>query len=151
MYKYIFIINDAIIYRYGRRPALLIACMLQLVTTLVEAFCPTYWLFTTVRFFIGAATAGTILCSFILMMEIIGPMKRELMNCLCAIPMPVGQMLMPLFAFYLRSWDRFCLGVSIPLVLYLAYFFILPESPKWLLSVGKLEEASKVMTQAAKW
>ncbi|KAH9642623.1 hypothetical protein HF086_011216 [Spodoptera exigua] len=138
-------------YLYGRRPALLISCMLLLVTSIGEAFCKIYWLFTAVRFFIGLATAGTMLCSFILMMEIIGPMKRELMNCLCALPMPVGQMLMPLFAYFLRSWDNFCLGVGIPHVLYLAYFFILPESPKWLISVGRLEEASKVMTQAAKW
>lgn len=137
--------------RYGRRPALLISCMLILVTSVGEAFCKVYWLFTAVRFFVGLATAGTMLCSFILMMEIIGPMKRELMNCLCALPMPVGQMLMPLFAYFLRSWDNFCLGVGIPHVLYLAYFFILPESPKWLISVGRLEEASKVMTQAAKW
>ncbi|KAF9414747.1 hypothetical protein HW555_007443 [Spodoptera exigua] len=137
--------------RYGRRPALLISCMLLLVTSIGEAFCKIYWLFTAVRFFIGLATAGTMLCSFILMMEIIGPMKRELMNCLCALPMPVGQMLMPLFAYFLRSWDNFCLGVGIPHILYLAYFFILPESPKWLISVGRLEEASKVMTQAAKW
>ncbi|PZC71520.1 hypothetical protein B5X24_HaOG213193 [Helicoverpa armigera] len=137
--------------RFGRRPALLIACMLQLVTTVVEAFCYNYWLFTTVRFFIGVSTAGTILSSFILIMEVIGPLRREFMNCLCALPMPVGQMLMPLFAYYLRTWNQFCLGVGIPHVLYLIYFFMLPESPRWLISVGRIEEASKVMTQAARW
>ena len=144
-------INNIMNYRYGRRPALLISSMLQLVACLAEAFCQNYWLFTTVRFIIGAASAGIMLSSFTLMMEVVGPLKREIMNCLCGMPIPLGQTLMPLFAYYLRSWDKFCLGVAVPLVLYLTYFFILPESPKWSISVGKLEEASKVMTQAAKW
>ncbi|XP_026738656.1 solute carrier family 22 member 7-like [Trichoplusia ni] len=137
--------------RFGRRIALLIACVLQLVTGLIEPFSISYWMFTIVRFFIGTSIAGTMLCSFILMMEITGPKRRELMSVLCALPFPVGQMLMPLFSYYLRSWNRFCLGVGIPNLIYLIYFFLLPESPKWLISQGRLEDASKVMTQAARW
>ncbi|CAB3233021.1 unnamed protein product [Arctia plantaginis] len=137
--------------RYGRRPALLTACVLQLITTMAEAFCPTYWIFTGVRFFLGTSTAGTLLCAFIFIIEITGPRHRELIACLSAIPLSIGEMTMPIFAYFLRTYDMFCLGVAIPNLLYLVYFFIMPESPKWLITTGRLEEASMVMTQAAQW
>ncbi|XP_075984956.1 organic cation/carnitine transporter 2-like [Anticarsia gemmatalis] len=137
--------------RYGRRPALLTASLLQLATTMAEAFCPTYWSFTIVRFFLGISTAGTLLCAFIFIMELTGPRKRELVGCLGAIPLAIGEMTMPIIAYFLRSYDMFCLGVAVPNLLYLVYFFMMPESPKWLISMGRLEEASVVMKQAANW
>lgn len=125
--------------------------MMQLITTIAEAFCQTYWTFTGVRFFLGTSTAGTLLCAFIFIIEITGPRHRELIACLSAIPLSIGEITMPIFAYFLRTYDMFCLGVAIPNLLYIVYFFIMPESPKWLITAGKLEEASIVMTQAAQW
>lgn len=137
--------------RYGRRPAFLAATMLQLCTSVAEAFSPSYWMFTSIRFFLGLSTAGIMLCAFTFIIEITGPRKRELIACLSGLPIGVGEMIMPIFAYFLRTYDMFCLGIAIPNFIYLLYFFIMPESPKWLISMGKLEDASKVMKQAAEW
>ncbi|XP_030025908.1 organic cation transporter protein-like [Manduca sexta] len=137
--------------RRGRRPTLLTACTLQLIAGFAAPYCPDYWSFTTTRFFTGAATAGTMLTAFTLMMEMTGQQKRELMSCLCALPLTIGEMIMPAFAYYLRSWDKFSMGIAVPNVVFLVFFFLVPESPKWLISVGRLDEAAAVMEKVAKW
>ncbi|XP_037868070.1 organic cation transporter protein [Bombyx mori] len=137
--------------RFGRRPALLTACTTQLIAGFTAPFCPNYITFTLVRFFNGAAVAGALLTSFILMIETTGISKRELMNCIVSVPLSVGEMIMPMFSYYLRSWTRYSLGLALPNLVFLVLFFIVPESPKWLISVGRLEEASLIMTKIAKW
>lgn len=85
------------------------------------------------------------------MMEIIGPQKREFVNTFAILPLTVGQMLMPLLAFYFRSWDQICSGIAVLNSSLLLFFFYVPESPKWLIISGQLDKASEVMKRAAKW
>lgn len=124
--------------------------MIQLCSSFATAFCKDYWTFTTIRFFLGAATGGNIIGAYVLMTEITGPAHRDFVTSAFHIPLAVGEIIMPVFAYYLTSWDKFSLGIAVPTVLYLSYFFVVPESPKWLISVGRLEEASVVMIKAAK-
>lgn len=124
--------------------------MLQLISSLVAPFSPNFWVFTTIRFFLGTATAGIMIVPFTLILEVTGPQKRELVTSLINIPLTVGEMIMPLFAYYLRSWNTFSLGIAIPNLLFLVYFFLVPESPKWLISTGQMEKASEIMTRVAK-
>nr|XP_037868083.1 organic cation transporter protein-like [Bombyx mori] len=137
--------------RYGRRPGVISSCLLQLITSSITPFCTNYWSFVVVRFGLGASTAGTMMSSFIFLMEIVGPAKRELLGCVYSMPLAIGYALMALMAYYLRSWTNYSIGVALPSIIYLTYVFYMPESPKWLISVGRLEEASIVMTSAAKF
>ncbi|XP_028166128.1 organic cation transporter protein-like [Ostrinia furnacalis] len=135
--------------RYGRRKALLIAALMQLVLSLVVSLSPEFWTLIIIRFLLGTCSAGLMVVSFVIMIEITGPKWRELTSALFHIPSAIGEMVMPAFAYYLRSWTAFSIGVGVPNVIFLL-FFLIPESPRWLISVGKLEEASKVMERAAK-
>ncbi|RVE41966.1 hypothetical protein evm_013375 [Chilo suppressalis] len=134
--------------RYGRRLALLIASMMQLILSLVVPFSPNYWVFLALRLFLGASTAGIMAVTFVLVVEIVGSKKRELVTSLYHLPFALGQMILPLFSYYLRSWNKFSLGVGIPNLIFLLYIYLIPESPKWLISMGRLEEASQVMNKA---
>lgn len=124
--------------------------MVQLITSLAVPFSPNFWTFTAIRFFLGTATAGIMIAPYTLVLEITGPRKRELVCAMIQLPLTVGQMVMPVFAYYLRSWNKFSMGIAIPNILFLLYFFLVPESPKWLISTGQLDKASRIMTQAAK-
>lgn len=86
-----------------------------------------------------------------MMIEVTGPSRRELATSLYHLPLAIGEITLPVFGYYLRHWDTFSIAVAMPTLLYLLYFFILPESPKWLISVGRLNDASEVMTKIAKW
>lgn len=112
-------------------------------------FSPSYTIFTILRFFLGFGAAGTMVISFVIIMETVGPDYRESLGCLYQIPFVVGHMSVPLFAYYFRTWDKYCLAMVVPQVIYIGYFFILNESPRWLVSVGRVEEATKIVKKAA--
>lgn len=49
-----------------------------------------------------------------------------------------------------RDWFILSLVTSVPFLLYFFYIFIMPESPRWLLAKGKLEDALKVLETMAR-
>lgn len=61
-----------------------------------------------------------------------------------------GHITLSPIAYFYRSWDKYMLAMGVPSLLYLGYFFTVPESPRWLISQGKVDRAIKVVTKAAK-
>ncbi|CAH2053985.1 unnamed protein product, partial [Iphiclides podalirius] len=134
--------------RYGRKNTFLTSISSLIVLGFAIPFSPDYVTFTVLRFFLGMATAGTMVVSFVLVMETAGPNYREILGCLFQIPFIVGHMTVPLFAYFFRSWDTYSLALAVPSLIYLGYFFLLSESPRWLVSVGRVEEATKIVKRA---
>lgn len=61
-----------------------------------------------------------------------------------------GLMLLAIVTYFLRDWVTLCWYTSLPFLLYYLYIFVLPESPRWLLAKGKLEDALRILEQMAK-
>jgi MFS family permease len=135
---------------FGRRIPLTIAVIMQLVFGVASSFAPNYWIFCVFRFLTAAATGGTMVTSFVLVMEIIGIKWRELISVLYQIPFNLGHLTLPLFAYYIRDWDQLQFALSIPSVILISYFWLLPESPRWLFAVGRVDESVKILEKAAK-
>lgn len=49
-----------------------------------------------------------------------------------------------------HDWFVLSLVTSVPFLLYFFYILIMPESPRWLLAKGKLEDALKVLETMAR-
>lgn len=138
------------IHRFGRRWPLVIAVIIQLVCGVGTAYVKTFLLFCILRFITAMVTGGTMVVSFVLVMEIIGTRWRELFSVLYQIPFNLAHFTLPIFAYYLRDWHNFQFAVSIPSVVLLSYYWLVPESPRWLFTIGRTEEAAVVLTKAAK-
>ncbi|XP_022815571.1 organic cation transporter protein-like isoform X2 [Spodoptera litura] len=134
--------------RYGRKKSFLVAISTLIIFGLAMPFSPNYLVFTILRFLTGLATSGTMVVSFVMVMEAVGPRYREVTGCLFQIPFIIGHMTIPLFAYYFRSWNTYLLALGIPPLIYLGYFFVLHESPRWLVSVGRVKEATDIVTRA---
>lgn len=83
-------------------------------------------------------------------MEIIGTKWRELFSVLYQIPFNLGHLTLPAFAYFFRDWHQLQFALSIPSVILISYYWFIPESPRWLLTVGKVEESSNILVKAAK-
>lgn len=64
--------NVLISFRYGRRGPLVWAVTIQVITGTMAGFSPWFWLFLVMRFLSAAATGGTMVTSFVLVMELVG-------------------------------------------------------------------------------
>lgn len=83
-------------------------------------------------------------------MELIGIKWRELISVLYQVPFNLGHLTLPLFAYYIRDWDRLQFALSIPSIILISYYWLIPESPRWLFTVGRVDESVKVLEKAAK-
>ncbi|CAG4985422.1 unnamed protein product [Colias eurytheme] len=137
--------------RYGRKNTFLFSTTTLILLGFAIPFSPDYITFTVLRFFLGVATSGTMVISFVIVMETVGTEYREMLGCLFQIPFIIGHMTVPLFAYYFRNWDTYSLAMAVPPLIYLMYFFSLTESPRWLLSVGRVDDAAKIVKRAAEF
>ncbi|KAJ8681512.1 hypothetical protein QAD02_017304 [Eretmocerus hayati] len=135
--------------RIGRKIPLMIAILLQSVSGLLTVFSPWYEMFLIFKFISALATGGTMLISFVLLMEIVGPKWRSSLSVLFHVPFILGYLSNPLIAYLTRTWSGFQMAVSIPPIFLLTYYWIIPESPRWLLAVGRTADAEVVLTKAA--
>ena len=83
-------------------------------------------------------------------MEIIGVKWRATASVLYQIPLNLGHLTLAVFAYFIRDWRKLQFALSIPSVILLSYYWLIPESPRWLYTVGRIEESSEILIKAAK-
>lgn len=83
-------------------------------------------------------------------MEIIGIKWRELISVLFHIPFNLGHLTLPIFAYFIRDWQHLQFALSIPSVVLISYYWLIPESPRWLFAAGRIPETVTILTKAAK-
>ncbi|KAJ9582501.1 hypothetical protein L9F63_003194 [Diploptera punctata] len=137
--------------RYGRKMPLVVAGVMQVVFGSACAFMPWFEGFLFMRFITACAIGGSMITSFVICMEILGGWWRMAISVLFHIPFSMGHSLMAAVAYYARDWQTFQLAISLPSIFLICYWWVLPESPRWLLAVGRDEEAVKILQQAAKY
>merc|ERR1719189_2286453 len=55
-----------------------------------------------------------------------------------------------MIAYFVREWSNLQLCISVPCVLLCSYYWMVPESPRWLVSKGRYDEALKILKGGAK-
>lgn len=83
-------------------------------------------------------------------LELVGPNYRSFVTVMTCTFYTFGLMGLALVTVYVRDWFILSLVTSVPFLLYFLYIFIMPESPRWLLAKGKLEEALKILETMAR-
>lgn len=137
--------------RYGRRPALIIACVTNVSFLLVASFASGYWIFTILRFFSGVSSGGIIVTSIVLILEVIGSRYREAAGSCAFIPDGLSEATLAIFAYMSVTWNVYVLIYSMASMFIAGLVIFIPESPRWLISKGRIDSAIDVMTKAAKW
>ncbi|XP_064463260.1 organic cation transporter protein-like isoform X2 [Ornithodoros turicata] len=136
--------------RIGRRTVICIALTILLVAGFAALLAKSFLMFVIIRYFISFGGSGVGSTSFILMMEVIGPSLRSPLGLAYEFGWAIGYLLLAIVAYFARDWFYIHLVAVIgPTVLGVAYW-ILPESPRWLLASGKLDKAKNVIMQAVK-
>ncbi|XP_035709656.1 organic cation transporter 1 isoform X2 [Folsomia candida] len=64
-------------------------------------------------------------------------------------PMVIGMASLPLIAWLARDWFYIGMITTVPMVLVFGFYNYIPESPRWLISVGRTEEAALIIKKMA--
>ncbi|XP_077984338.1 organic cation transporter protein-like isoform X2 [Glandiceps talaboti] len=144
------IASGMVLDKIGRLRGLVLSLILFQVFGISAAFAPSYPVYAVFHFCISVVGYCTYLGGFILVLELVGPSKRTMVGMVVPMFYGVGYMLLSLFAYFFREWWKLQLAIIIPNALLLVYWFVIPESPRWLLSMGKEKEAKKIIKKIAK-
>lgn len=128
---------------------MLVAIVIQLTAGVVAAYAPDFWVFTILRFFVGLSVGGSMVTGFVIVMEFMGSQYRELASAMYQVPFNMGHLLLPVFSYFLRDFSEFQLAISAPAVILLAYFVLIPETPRWLIAVKRTDEAITILKRVA--
>lgn len=136
--------------KFGRRIALLVALVFSLGGLAVSAQAKVKYVLIIGRVIIGIGHAGQLLSTVVLVQELAPrPMHGRVVSLLDAFT-GIGGLIGLVFAYAIAPWLEWratYLLVS-GLVLYTVVLrFTVPESPRWLSIVGRIEEASAIVEE----
>nr|CAD7419653.1 unnamed protein product [Timema poppensis] len=136
--------------RFGRRPIFFTSLIIQSVSGIGAALMPNALTFLIARFIIGLTASALYIASFILALELVGPSKRLFAAMTYAYFFTTGYVLSALFSYFLNNWRYLQVAMTVPGLFLLTYWWILPESSRWLLSKGRQAEAKQILKKVAK-
>ena len=150
--------------KLGRKSTLQIIAALYLVSAVCSTFAPTYWTLVAARFLGGLAFTSLSLASMYIG-EIAPPDKRGKLVAMNQINIVIGLSAAYFINYIILQWSqsdaawvsnigldkniwRWMLGAEIvPALLWSALLFTIPKSPRWLLLMGRVDEAKTVLAK----
>lgn len=109
--------------RFGRKLVLIGSLAMMSVTGMAQAIAPSYVVFQIFVLLNAVATAGVYPLAFILGVELVGPSKREMASMVINYFYAFGEASVGLFAWLFDDWQSLQLIVSVPPILFIAYFW----------------------------
>ncbi|XP_028393936.1 organic cation transporter protein-like [Dendronephthya gigantea] len=136
--------------RYGRRVVFFVTAFIQFVSSLATTFSSDYYMYMILRLPIGICSGGNFMVGFLLATEMVGVKQRNWANGVMQGGYGVGIALQALLGYLLRNWRHFNLLITLPNVLFILYWWWMPESPRWLVARGRTDEADKILVKIGK-
>ncbi|KAL5813331.1 hypothetical protein ACOSQ3_028281 [Xanthoceras sorbifolium] len=132
----------------GRKNMLLLSCLVMSITTSITILSNNVWIYSLMRFIAGVGRASIGTCTIVLLVEKVGRKWRNLVGIMDFFFFTAGTVSLPAIAYMNRdsSWRAIYLWTSVPALVYSAIlYFLVSESPRWLLMQGRQEEAMKTL------
>src|SRR5215471_7198209 len=136
---------------YWEGGAILLATGIMVFTPGPDGFVPGWLFLVFFRIFVGVGNAGIYTIDLPLVQEFIPGYKRGWVSALVTTMLPAGGMLAGFVAWLLLpivGWRGLFLVGLVPLVLVFMIRYWVPESPRWLIGKGRIEEARSSLAWA---
>lgn len=135
---------------YGRRRTLLIFTVTFLVFGISAAFSTSIYMFMALRFGVAFSMMALFTTGFVYGLETVGGPWRAILGISYEYTFAIGFMSLAGIAYVLNGRMELQLCIVAPAVVFFSFYFIIPESPRWLLSKGKEEEAREIIEKICK-
>ncbi|KAK0064416.1 organic cation transporter protein [Biomphalaria pfeifferi] len=129
----------------GRKKAIMLTLLIQFSSSLGIYLAPSYQAMTIIRFFTGIAAYSLFAISATTGIELVGPAKRTFTGVVVEIYWCVGILLLLPIAYLLPNWRHIQLAMCILTVPLFSIWWLIPESPRWLLDKGRYTEVEDIL------
>ncbi|XP_067214835.1 organic cation transporter protein-like [Linepithema humile] len=137
--------------RIGRLPVQAICLYAQGTMAVALYIVQSYPVFLALRGLQGVFIQGLQNSTYILSLELFPARSRTLVALIMQIFWSIGLILLAALSYVIPDWRILQLAVSVPTAATVLYIWIIPESPRWLLAMGKLTEADMAFERIAKY
>ncbi|KAF6202578.1 hypothetical protein GE061_002976 [Apolygus lucorum] len=134
----------------GRRPSFFIYLFIECFFGIATAFAPDFLTWTLFRIGVGFTVPAILGTPYVLAIELVGPSSRTMVTIMTNIAYSLGLMALAVIAYLVRDWRALALATSVPFLTFFLYWWVLPESPRWLLARGRFDEAEKILNTMAR-
>lgn len=97
----------------------------------------------------GIGGMALFMVTFVICVEYVGVKYTMLTGIVIEIPFALGELILGLEAYLIRDWVTLQLVAHLPILALLGLYFLVPESPRWLIAVGRTEEAKVIIQKGA--
>ncbi|KAM7359682.1 organic cation transporter protein isoform 1-T2 [Cochliomyia hominivorax] len=136
--------------RFGRKHTLMGFALVQTIFGTILAFSSSLTMYMTLRVIIGFASMTVAVVSFVLVVELVSGKWRTIIGILNILPVAITYVVTAGIAYFIRDWRTMQLVISLPWFAILSIWYCVPESPRWLLAAGKLDELYEIVERAAR-
>ncbi|XP_040068686.1 organic cation transporter protein isoform X1 [Ixodes scapularis] len=134
--------------RVGRRTVICVALSVLLVAGFSTLLSQSFVAFISLRYFVSLGVSGVGSTSFVLLMEVVGPDLRSFFGLAYEFGWATGYLVLALVAYLIKSWFYVQLVAMVSALVLVVGFWILPESPRWLMANKKFEQARSLIMEA---
>jgi len=140
------LISGTISDRFGRKKVVFAAMALQVISILAQSFSPSWLVFCLIYVVVGGSQVSLFITTFVLGTELLSKSLRAFYTTLGVfLHYCIGYMMLPGFAYAMRDWRPLLQVIAGIMVIYIPFWWFVPESPRWLLSRGRVEEAEDIV------
>ncbi|KAH8311117.1 hypothetical protein KR044_004483, partial [Drosophila immigrans] len=137
--------------KFGRKTMLFISTALQTIFGLWLYFCSSFELYLTLRALLGLVSVSVTYSALILAIEYVDGKWRTIAGMYNLFPLPISYMIISGLAYLTQDYQRLQLCIGIPGIFLCFLWFVVPESPRWLLVKGRIEEVKRIIEAAARF
>ncbi|XP_038073511.1 organic cation transporter protein-like [Patiria miniata] len=137
--------------RFGRRYVFFFSLWAQVAFGVGAAFTGNLYAFMAVRFAVGVIEQGVDITSYVMVTEMFSPSRRAFAGILLTLFWSSGIMSLAGLAYLLRDWRHLQLTITLPSLLTIPLWWVIPESMRWLMSRGRVREAEAILRRIARF
>ncbi|CAG9562557.1 unnamed protein product [Danaus chrysippus] len=137
--------------KFGRKKILMGMVVAQSALGIISLLVKSYLQYMMVKLVMGLVSVSVVYAAFVLSVELVGGKWVTIAGVCNFFPLPLAYIIVSLLSLAMPNWRHLQLALSVPGCFLLLMWFVLPESPRWLLNMGRTQEAREILERAAKF
>ncbi|XP_057339235.1 organic cation transporter protein-like isoform X1 [Microplitis mediator] len=131
--------------KYGRKNSLIISIILHTIAGPLSALVPWFWAYIVLKFFTGMSLGAMYSSAYTIFSEVVKSKRRKLFVGMLDSTFSVGTFFLIGMAYFLPNWRQLQMAISCFVLPIVILIWFMPESPRWLISQNRHDEAQKII------